>query len=177
MFDIIERIKALGSRVSAVAYKDGVVVADMSYSDAWDIRMGSEDDSRVSVNVSGRGRVRYACAARDVEYMFDLIDSVIAYNVDVERKADLYDRKVRELRSLFASGLTFDELSSVTIDVAGATVVSESDLEQSTEFVPEQGAESVPDAVPEPAGVGVAEDGRDDVAESGRGKKAKGGRR
>ena len=63
------------------------------------------------------GLVYYVMYAQEItfETLFDLLTEVIEYNVDLQRKQELFTQKMGELKGLFTK-LSYDELTQLSFD-------------------------------------------------------------
>ena len=53
----------------------------------------------------------------DFKKLFDHISKIIDYNLDIEKKRDLFSEKIDDLKKLFVT-LTYEELKKITFDTA-----------------------------------------------------------
>lgn len=83
------------------------------------------DDNRILVKPADDGSYFYMGEVNSVDYddIVNLIKDTIEINLDAERKYSMYQEKVDELREIFGSKRTYQELSTVTICIDGKPYV------------------------------------------------------
>ena len=76
------------------------------------------------------------CEEKQFEDLFDMLVTIIEYNLDLQRKQDLFTEKMGELKGLF-NELTYDELKQLSFDTP-LSIISGKKKPKKTEHEPHE---------------------------------------
>ena len=110
-----QRIKALEAYSPSMTFTDGNFVLGVVYKDKW-VPVESDNTDIVAFtrdNQFSGNRYLYACTLENVDVLFDLIDITIDSNKELEKKTELYQKKVKELQELFLSDTPYEVLKTL----------------------------------------------------------------
>lgn len=106
-----KRLKDLSDYEIAFEIKKGYYHVSLKYKNNWEVITPDND----LIYLEERGGVYHYIASTDsvfVNDIFKLIDDTIDYNIDLQRKLELFKKKTEELREIFANE-NFDVLETI----------------------------------------------------------------
>lgn len=109
-----ERVKRLEEYRPDISFKDGAFVLKLRFKPSWRIIQPNDPEKLACAEDNKtKGLWWYVVKIEEIDELFDLIDATIEANIEMERKSELYQAKVEELKELFLSDASFEKLSSL----------------------------------------------------------------
>lgn len=109
-----ERIKDLEDYRPNITFQDGALIIKIIYNKNWQI-LEPNDTNLIAFSKDDniKGLYWYVALLEHADLIFDLIETTIAVNKEMEKKISLYETKIKELRELFLSDITFEKLETL----------------------------------------------------------------
>ena len=107
-----ERIKKIDVYKPHITYKDQYIIIQIKFDKMWTIVC--PDDERIGYQVDANNQHYFVSKIGDVDILFDLIDTIISVNQEKIKKNKLFEEKIKELKEIFLSDKTYDELLNLT---------------------------------------------------------------
>lgn len=109
-----ERLLKFSEYNIGVNIYDGTVIISVQYPEKWKVVPFENDKIE---NVVKDGICYYGIPVNeDVDEVFDIIDTTIKFNKDLEKKAELFNKKIGELKELFVAE-TLEDLETLEFKI------------------------------------------------------------
>ena len=109
-----ERIKDIENYRPNITFQDGAIIIKIQFKKGWQI-LQPENSELVAFSKDDNinGLYWYVALLEHSDFIFDSIEQTIAVNQEMEKKIELYETKIQELKDLFLSDVSFEKLQTL----------------------------------------------------------------
>lgn len=109
-----ERIKDIENYRPNITFQDGAIIIKIQFKKGWQI-LQPENSELVAFSKDDNinGLYWYVALLEHADFIFDSIEQTIAVNQEMEKKIELYETKIQELKDLFLSDVSFEKLQTL----------------------------------------------------------------